>query len=156
MIQNHSLLIKREPITSPVLWIFTSEGSTNLIRKGVAIIIKLLESIMIPSAVMMTDTRWGQLRRISEYNDLTFFHKPIGLLKAFSWCGLYSFNQVRESGLNILDSLAQVMWRETQEQLENLEVMFGWYGKSAIWILSDLRSLLMSRFLSVGLKAQNW
>lgn len=73
MIQNHSLLIKTEPIISPVLWIFTSEGSTNLIRKGVAIIIKLLESIMIPSAVMMTDTHWGQLRRIPEHNDLTFF-----------------------------------------------------------------------------------
>lgn len=84
MIQNHSLLIKTEPITSPVLWIFTSEGSTNLIRKGVVIIIKLLESIMIPSAVMMTDTRWGQLRRIPEHYDLTFFHKPIGLFEAFS------------------------------------------------------------------------
>lgn len=156
MIQNHSLLIKTEPIISPVLWIFTSEGSTNLIRKGVAIIIKLL-GVHYDSESCNDD--WYPLRaaeRIPEHNDLTFFHKPIGLLKAFSLCRLYSFNQVRESGLNILDSLAQVMWRETQEQLGNLEVMFGWYGKSVIWILSDLRSLLMSRFLSVGLKAQNW
>lgn len=70
---------------------------------------------MIQSAVMMTDTHWGQLRRIPEHNDLTFFfYKPIGLLKAFSLRSLYSFHQVRASGLNIPDSLAQVVWRETQ------------------------------------------
>lgn len=54
-----------------------------------------------------------------------FFHQPMGLLKAFSLRRLYFFHRVRESGLNIPDSLAQVAERETQEQLGNLEVMFG-------------------------------
>lgn len=49
----------------------------------------------------------------------------MGLLKAFSLRRLYFFHRVRESGLNIPDSLAQVAERETQEQLGNLEVMFG-------------------------------
>lgn len=49
----------------------------------------------------------------------------MGLLKAFSLRRLYFFHQVRESDLNIPDSLAQVAERETQEQLGNLEVMFG-------------------------------
>lgn len=54
-----------------------------------------------------------------------FFHQPMGLFRAFSLCRLYFSHQVRECGLNIPDSLAQVVWRETEEQLESLEVMFG-------------------------------